>query len=604
MDLDNIQKPFIWRKKYEEQGIEIDEKKIEEESRRRAEANRAELAKIRERQQRRELEYQQKLSDNELLQRQKEAEQHEHWEQQEDDFILRQRRQKSKIRIRDGRAKPIDLFAHYIDIFGVKKDNLGNIKGYVQEEKIDLSDSPVELLNPSDWFNGLRLSDLQDLEPEILDYMNTDLEENRYYWQDLLDITKNEISKLQVAKKQASGTDINPAVLDDVKSMIVGKSLEELDEMEKEMEDILCDDDPTVDEGFYRGVLMRLRAHRAKMRLTLAHKENLKRQKDHILDDKKDVSIRIEKDRVKTESNNEGNLARLTLDGNSENRTKDDAVSSGIKHGNEAGSDNEDVNQDKNGDDNDHDYDEIVNDEDETGQNSAEQIDKFEETRRKCIEDYNRNCYSPEMLTKDQLEPGIVPKNYEEEFKLLKYHRNKVCNASSLDELNLSGMSREEKEFMNAASTGMTAEEVTFSCEAPVRGPDNRNQTYIWADKYQPRKPRYFNRVHTGFEWNKYNQTHYDVDNPPPKVVQGYKFNIFYPDLIDKSKAPRFYITPCKDDKDFCIIRFSAGPPYEDIAFKIVNREWNNTHKSGYRCQFMNNMLQLWFHFKRYKYRR
>ena len=32
--------------------------------------------------------------------------------------------------------------------------------------------------------------------------------------------------------------------------------------------------------------------------------------------------------------------------------------------------------------------------------------------------------------------------------------------------------------------------------------------------------PRYFNRVHTGFEWNKYNQTHYDFDNPPPKIVQ------------------------------------------------------------------------------------
>ena len=32
-----------------------------------------------------------------------------------------------------------------------------------------------------------------------------------------------------------------------------------------------------------------------------------------------------------------------------------------------------------------------------------------------------------------------------------------------------------------------------------------------------------------------YNRTHYDHDNPPPKTVQGYKFNIFYPDLIDKT---------------------------------------------------------------------
>ena len=57
-----------------------------------------------------------------------------------------------------------------------------------------------------------------------------------------------------------------------------------------------------------------------------------------------------------------------------------------------------------------------------------------------------------------------------------------------------------------------------------------------------PQKPRYYNSVKTGFEWNKYNQTHYDADNPPPKVVQGYKFNIFYPDLIDKSVSPDYEI--------------------------------------------------------------
>lgn len=47
-----------------------------------------------------------------------------------------------------------------------------------------------------------------------------------------------------------------------------------------------------------------------------------------------------------------------------------------------------------------------------------------------------------------------------------------------------------------------------------------RKQTYWWHDKYRPRKPRYFNRVKTGYDWNKYNQTHYDHDNPPPKTVQ------------------------------------------------------------------------------------
>src|SRR5690242_10983360 len=77
--------------------------------------------------------------------------------------------------------------------------------------------------------------------------------------------------------------------------------------------------------------------------------------------------------------------------------------------------------------------------------------------------------------------------------------------------------------------------QVGFKAELEVALPE---EVYWWHDKYRPRKPRFFNRVRTGFDWNKYNQTHYDKENPPPKIVQGYKFNIFYPDLIDASKVP------------------------------------------------------------------
>jgi hypothetical protein len=37
--------------------------------------------------------------------------------------------------------------------------------------------------------------------------------------------------------------------------------------------------------------------------------------------------------------------------------------------------------------------------------------------------------------------------------------------------------------------------------------------------QYVPRKPRYYNSVKQGYEWNKYNQVHFDSENPPPKVV-------------------------------------------------------------------------------------
>lgn len=127
--------------------------------------------------------------------------------------------------------------------------------------------------------------------------------------------------------------------------------------------------------------------------------------------------------------------------------------------------------------------------------------------------------------------------------------------------------------------------------------------TYWWQDRYRPRKPRYFNRVRTGWDWNKYNQTHYDRDNPPPKTIQGYKFTLFYPDLIDKTKTPKYFLEPADED-EFAIIRFHAGPPYEDVAFKILNKEWDVNKRAGFRCLFERGVLQLHFNFKRHFYRR
>ena len=46
---------------------------------------------------------------------------------------------------------------------------------------------------------------------------------------------------------------------------------------------------------------------------------------------------------------------------------------------------------------------------------------------------------------------------------------------------------------------------------------------------------------------------------------------------------------------DMCIIRFHAGPPYEDIAFKIANREWDMTERAGFKNLFDRGILRLYF---------
>jgi hypothetical protein len=140
--------------------------------------------------------------------------------------------------------------------------------------------------------------------------------------------------------------------------------------------------------------------------------------------------------------------------------------------------------------------------------------------------------------------------------------------------------------YEREVARGVDENEEIFAGEETVTTSSNSQL----SNKYRPRKPRYFNRVQMGYEWNKYNQTHYDHDNPPPKVVQGYKFNIFYPDLIDKTKAPTYRIereggrkrgqtSAPAGEEDTCLIRFVAGPPYEDIAFRIVDREWDYSAK-------------------------
>lgn len=161
--------------------------------------------------------------------------------------------------------------------------------------------------------------------------------------------------------------------------------------------------------------------------------------------------------------------------------------------------------------------------------------------------------------------------------------------------------------LMKERAKGMGEDESAFADEVeatPKNDATNQaSQKYAWNYKYRPRKPRYFNRVHTSYEWTKYNRTHYDHDNPPPKTVRGYRFNVFYPDLIDPSKTPTFHISKT-DNPDVSVLTFRAGPPYLDLAFKIINRPWEKSHRKGFRCTFDRGILQLWFNFQRYRYRR
>jgi hypothetical protein len=129
----------------------------------------------------------------------------------------------------------------------------------------------------------------------------------------------------------------------------------------------------------------------------------------------------------------------------------------------------------------------------------------------------------------------------------------------------------------------------------------NSIQQQDWIDTLTPRKPHYFNRVHFGYEWTNHNLIHYTLDNPPPKDVMGYRFNIFYPNLVDKTSVPSYQIE-VTENPDFAIIKFNAGAPYEQLRFKIVNKEWDLADRKGFKCLFDRGILHLYFDFARNRF--
>eukprot|EP00959_Pyramimonas_sp_CCMP1952_P322787 6754586-Pyramimonas_sp.AAC.2 len=60
-------------------------------------------------------------------------------------------------------------------------------------------------------------------------------------------------------------------------------------------------------------------------------------------------------------------------------------------------------------------------------------------------------------------------------------------------------------------------------------------------------------------------------------------------------KAPTYQVVPDgSKHSETALLIFHAGPPYEDIAFKIVNKDWEYSHKKGFKCSFERGIMHLY----------
>ncbi|EHY56877.1 Splicing factor cactin [Exophiala dermatitidis] len=483
------------------------------------------------------------------------------WVAQEDEFVLRQAKKKAEIRVKEGRAKPIDWLAVTLRVVDPTRDPL--------DDEVDEKD--LDFVDPESVFDGLSEAQLADLRKDIETYLNLETNrKNREYWRTMQIICK-ERQKKASSSSGPEGRAVS-SVAADIDKLLAPKTYEQLEVLEKQIRNKLDSNEP-IDTDYWQQLLDSLLVWKAKAKVKKVYQDVLD-SRLHQLRQENERKARQIQDQLRQF----GMIAPTT-----------------------------------------------------TSTTYSKELDPEPlleiPAKDKALEvlDETNFLQSVAASRRRVINMGYVPapkgtsvptdKSGSTSTTLV---RQTPSQSVSIDPTSRFDQSTDSSAatkalFDREVAKGMNENEEIFTGEEEVP----TDQKPLWMGKYRPRKPKYFNRVQMGYEWNKYNQTHYDHDNPPPKVVQGYKFHIFYPDLIDPTKAPTYKIireggrkkgqtmAPAGEE-DTCIIRFMAGPPYEDIAFRIVDRDWDYSakHDRGFKSTFERGILTLHFTFKRIVYRK
>ncbi|CAE6477152.1 unnamed protein product [Rhizoctonia solani] len=551
----NLNQQFKWHKKTEKEkkaGISLQESQ-QREAMRRQEAK-EELERLNKRRAEREIEQQLREEEDARMQRLAESAQMAQWISKEGDFQLEQERRRAGIRLKEKRGKAIDFLVLNLKF---ATDAGGDIDDGLGLDDIGLE---IDFDEPYAIFESLSLEQTEELHDDIQKYLSLEQSQtNIDFWTNMMVVCKHRLDQLH-----SNTIGNNNSVESDISALLSGKTPEQLSQLQRQIQSKLSSGEP-VDVDYWEGLLKSLLVWKAKAKLKSLHETVVRNRLEQLRKRQRDEAFQAQ--------------SELLAAATSRNKTFGGDIHADV----------------------------------------GKQVEEPAVKEQDDTEPYERGM-SPELIDLSKLpydERQVEIVEIVEDLAQLFIKRRAITStlfvpkatkpevvvtegvvadpgASSAADIESEALYRAE------AEKNMDEEEELYNLEELIVNPT----TYTWEDKYRPRKPRYFNRIHTGYEWNKYNQTHYDTDNPPPKVVQGYKFNIFYPDLIDKGKAPTYKIVKEPGNEDTVLLHFMAGPPYEDIAFRVVNREWEYSHKRGFRSSFDRGCLSLWFNFRRNYYRK
>ncbi|CAM9859257.1 unnamed protein product, partial [Hapterophycus canaliculatus] len=193
----NLTEQFVWGKKKEKEGT-ANQQLSKRDLREMQKKNVNEIEKVRKRRDDAEAEREEMDRLKAEESRLREQQQYGDWQKKEEHFHLKQATQRSKIRLVEGRDRPIDRLAKNVLLFGQQDEGEADVGiKYGGKGEVDVTGLEIELREPYKLFDGLTLEELEELQTEILQYQELvgDSGPNRDFWLSLGVVCDDKVAK-------------------------------------------------------------------------------------------------------------------------------------------------------------------------------------------------------------------------------------------------------------------------------------------------------------------------------------------------------------------------------------------------------------------------
>ncbi|CAG8528625.1 3890_t:CDS:10, partial [Acaulospora colombiana] len=272
----NLGEKFEWTKKKDRErklGISPEEA-IRREKERREETQAWRLIQeIR----RSERERERQLREEELARIQREAENASlgDWASKEDSFHLDQSKKRAEIRIKENRAKPIDILA---------------INLRLADENDDVDESlEIDVDEPYTIF------EVEELHQDIQKYLSLEKNPNNLdFWRAMIVVCDDKLSELREDEKNLVANVIAP-VKDEINNMMAGKTYEQLNKLQAQIQQKLSSKEP-VEVEFWEQQLKTLTVWKAKAKLKAMHEIVLHKRLEQLRKKQRQEAIKVQEE--------------------------------------------------------------------------------------------------------------------------------------------------------------------------------------------------------------------------------------------------------------------------------------------------------------------